>query len=153
MRERIIVDKLNPRCELVWRYAGEVIDRGEGWLILDAFFDRDDTRVAGITLQRGDHFVESYYSDRWYNIFEIHSRDGDVLKGWYCNITKPAVILADRIEYVDLYLDLWVSPDGRQSVLDEDEFQAADLDEATRLAALGALEELRESFKTKQPPH
>ena len=150
MREKIVVDKLSPQGELKWRYQGEVVERGDGWLRLEAFFDRDDTAFMDTFLKRGDRFVETYYRERWYNIFEIHDRDDDVLKGWYCNVTRPALLLDGRVEYVDLFLDLWVSANGVQTVLDEDEFLAADLDEATRLGALNALAELQESFKSKR---
>ena len=46
-------------------------------------------------------------------------------KGWYCNVTTPASFDADGIRYVDLALDLFVHPDGRFTVLDEDEFALA----------------------------
>ena len=75
MREKIMVDKLSPQGELKWRYEGDVIERGEGWLRLEAFFDREDLPFMGVTLKRGDRFVETYYSERWYNVFEIHDRD------------------------------------------------------------------------------
>ncbi|OGO76244.1 MAG: hypothetical protein A3K41_13605 [Chloroflexi bacterium RIFOXYD12_FULL_57_15] len=151
MREKIVVDKLSPQGELKWRYEGEVIERGDGWLRLEAFFDRDEVSFMDVSLKRGDRFVETYYRERWYNIFEIHDRDDDALKGWYCNVTRPAKFVDGRVEYVDLFLDLWVSANGVQTVLDEDEFLAADLDEATRLGALNALAELQESFKSKRP--
>jgi predicted RNA-binding protein associated with RNAse of E/G family len=72
----------------------------------------------------GDHFTEYYYRDHWFNIFEIASA-ADVLKGWYCNVTEPAQIYDDRIEQVDLFLDVWVQPTGETLVLDEDEFEVA----------------------------
>lgn len=150
MREKIMVDKLSPQGELKWRYEGEVIEHGEGWLRLEAFFDREDLPFMGVTLKRGDRFVETYYSERWYNVFEIHDRDDDALKGWYCNITRPALFLDGRVEYVDLFLDLWVSADGTQTVLDEDDFLAADLDKSVRYAAHEALAELQERFKSKR---
>jgi protein associated with RNAse G/E len=104
-------------------------------------------------LRRGDRFLETFYTDRWYNIFEIHDRDDDRLKGWYCNIGFPAVIEADdRISYIDLALDLWVTPDGRQSVLDEDEFSALAIDVETRSKALAVLDDLRERFDRHRPP-
>ena len=85
--------------------------------------------------------------DRWYNILEIHDREDDRLKGWYCNIGKPAVMEAgNKISYVDLALDLWVAPDGTQTVLDEDEFAALDLDDETRSKARAALAELQALF-------
>lgn len=151
MCEKIVVDKLSPQGELKWRYEGNVTGRGEGWLRLEAFFDRDDMPFMNTSLKRGDRFVETYYQDRWYNIFEIHDRDNGALKGWYCNITRPARFSDGRVEYVDLFLDLWVNASGAQTVLDEDEFLAADLDEETRKKARGTLDELLESFKTKRP--
>lgn len=151
MREKIAVEKFDTRGEVKWRYEGEVIARGEDGLTLEAFFDRDDRPFMDTSLKRGDRFVETYYSDRWYNIFEIYDRDNGALKGWYCNITRPAEFADGRVMYVDLFLDLWVSADGRQTVLDEDEFLAARLDEETRRAAREALSELQEMFKSKRP--
>ena len=151
MREKVIVNKLSPQGELKWSYAGEVIERGEDHLVLEAFFDRDDMPFVDTTLKRGDRFVETYYADRWYNIFEIYDRDDGTLKGWYCNITRPSKFADGRVEYVDLFLDLWVSADGRQTVLDEDEFLAAELDEQTKRAARKALNDLRNRFESKRP--
>ena len=152
MREKVIVNNLSPQGELKWSYAGEVIERGENHLVLEAFFDRDDMPFMDTSLKRGDRFVETYYTDRGYNIFEIYDRDDDSLKGYYCNITRPARFVDGRVEYVDLYLDLWVSINGIQTVLDEDEFLAAELDEATRKFASEALAELQTMFKSKRPP-
>ena len=146
MNEHILVLKLNPQGGEMWRYEGDVVERGEGWLKVEALFNRDDTPFMGTTLKRGDRFVETYFTERWYNVFEIHDRDDGALKGWYCNVTKPAMISDGRIEYVDLFLDLWVSVDGTQTVLDEDEFAAADLDDETRRAAWEALNELKARF-------
>jgi hypothetical protein len=46
-----------------------------------------------------------------------------------------------------LALDLLVFPDGRQIVLDEDEFNALPLSEAERQSALAALAELQALFR------
>lgn len=145
------MDKFDTRGELKWRYEGKALERGIDWLTLEAFFDRDDTPFMDTFLKRGDRFVETYYTQRWYNVFEIHDRDDDALKGWYCNITRPAQFSDGRVEYVDLFLDLWVSADGRQTVLDEEEFLAADLDEETRSAAREALMDLQKVFESKRP--
>jgi uncharacterized protein len=153
MPEKIVVDKLSPQGELKWRYEGEIIERGENWLKLEAFFDREGMPFMDVTLKRGDRFLETYYSNRWYNVFEIYDREDGALKGWYCNITRPALFLDSRVEYVDLFLDLWVSADGTQTVLDEDEFRTADLDDGIRQAARVALAELQDWFKTKRPSH
>jgi hypothetical protein len=48
---------------------------------------------------------------------------------------------------VDLALDLWVTPDCQQVVLDEDAIVNLDLDPNTRSRAQKALEELRLRFR------
>jgi len=83
----------------------------------------------------------------------MHDRDDDRVMGWYCNVGRPAVLEAeDRLSYVDLPLDLWVAPDGTQTVLGEDEFAALDLDAETRQQALAALEELQKLFAANKNP-
>ncbi len=152
MTEKVVVIKLNPQGEETWRYEGEALERGEKYVTLEAFFNREDMPFMGIVLKRNDRYVETYYSDRWYNIFEIYDRDDKKLKGWYCNVTRPAQIVNGRVSYEDLALDLWVSPDGRQTVLDEDEFAALKIDDETRKRAREALDEISAFFKTKRPP-
>ncbi|HAX69314.1 MAG TPA: DUF402 domain-containing protein, partial [Anaerolineae bacterium] len=99
-----------------------------------------------------DRFVETFYTDKWYNIFEIYDRDDGRLKGWYCNITKPAVIEDGLVAYVDLALDLWVSADGSRKMLDEDELEELNLDDLTRQKVYESLQELEEHFESKNPP-
>jgi predicted RNA-binding protein associated with RNAse of E/G family len=105
-----------------------------------------------IVLKRGDRFVETFYTDRWYNIFEIYDRDDGRLKGWYCNIGYPAVLEKNIVSYIDLALDLWVATDGKQAVLDEDEFLELPVDVNVRALAYSALEELKHKFINKIPP-
>jgi len=146
----IIVIKQNIQGEEVWRYQGEVLKRTEHFLVLKAFFDRDDSHFYGMNLCRGDRFIEWYYTDCWYNIFEIHDRNDNHLKGWYCNISTPAQIDAEIVVYQDLALDLLIFPDGRQLVLDEEEFNALTLPPALRENARNALKILQLMFKEKE---
>ena len=69
------------------------------------------------------------------------------MKGWYCNITEPAEILDGAVSYMDLAIDLLVYPDGRQLVLDMDEFAALELTDYQRHKALDALKELQHLFQ------
>ncbi len=148
--KEITVIKLNLQGEETWRYSGMELRRGPGWVILQAGFNRDDTPFQGIVLKRGDTFIEIYYSDRWYNIFELHDRDSGALKGWYCNVTRPAELGGAEIRYVDLALDLFVTPEGRQVVLDEDEFEALHPDSSLREKAYAALEELKRLVRPQE---
>jgi uncharacterized protein len=129
-----------------------VVKREEGAIIVEAFFGRDDMTFMNVTLKRGDRFVETFYTNRWYNIFEIFDRDDQSFKGWYCNIGRPAIIEGDVVSYVDLALDLWVAPDGTQTVLDEDELLDLNLDDELKAKVYAGLDELRSAFKTKRPP-
>jgi hypothetical protein len=149
---KIKVQKKNPAGEVTYEYEGVLLSRDENSITLDALFDREDMPFMDIVLKKGDRFVEHYYTDRWYNIFAVYDRDNGRLKGWYCNVGQPAVIEDGVISYVDLALDLWVSAGGKQTVLDEDEFEKLDLNEELSAGALGGLNELKLRFKNDKPP-
>ncbi|WAL94617.1 DUF402 domain-containing protein [Streptomyces sp. Je 1-369] len=98
-----------------------------------------------VRFEPGDVFVEHYWRDRWYAIKEVYAADGS-LKGWYCDVTRPAVREGAVLTVVDLDLDLWVSADrGTVLRLDEDEFAESGLattDPEAAAAAVRALDEL-----------
>ena len=153
MNQPVTIIKRNQAGEEVWHYSGIIIRFETNMVIVEARFRPPDLPFMGTVLRAGDRFVEIYYTDRWYNIFEIHDRDDDRLKGWYCNIARPAVLEAeDRLSYIDLALDLWVSPDGAQTILDEDEFAALHLDKSTHAQAREAMDELQMQFKKNKKP-
>ncbi|MBF6050365.1 DUF402 domain-containing protein [Streptomyces eurocidicus] len=98
-----------------------------------------------VRFESGDVFTEHYWRDRWYAVKEVRT-SGGVLKGWYCDVTRPAGIAPDGLVVEDLDLDLWVSADGASVLrLDEDEFADSGLetrDPAAAAAARRALDEL-----------
>jgi hypothetical protein len=134
-----------------WRYRGKLLAWEADHIILEAFFDRHNIVIHGMPLSAGDRFVETYYTNRWYNMFEIHAREDDHLRGWYCNISHPAEIDGNTLSYIDLALDLLVFPDGRQVVLDEDEFADLKISPKIRRQARQALTELQAMFRNKNP--
>ncbi len=106
------------------------------------------SRDMGFTrFESGDVFTEHYWRDRWYSVKEVRDAAG-TLKGWYCDVTRPARIEDGTLVVEDLDLDLWLSAD-RATVLrlDEDEFLASGLterDPAAAARARQALDELEE---------
>ncbi|HLZ23071.1 MAG TPA: DUF402 domain-containing protein [Ktedonobacterales bacterium] len=149
---RYIVRKLNTVGVEVVSYDAELAERLPDGVRLHATWTRGPLALGYTTFETGDHFTEWFYSNRWYNIFQIHAADS-TLKGWYCNVAEPATITADSVTCRDLLLDLWVSPEGQTQVLDEDEFAAdATLDIQTRLSAQNALAELIECVQTRAEP-
>jgi len=142
--------KMNTQREEVWRYPGRVIAKDIHSVLVEAFFNIDDRPFHGITLRTNDRSIERYYSNRWYNVFEIHDRDDDRLKAWYCNVTSPAEFSPGKITYIDLALDILVYPNGDYLILDEDEFESLDLDEYSQQKALQALDTLKTIVEEKK---
>jgi hypothetical protein len=146
------VQKLNTRGEIVVSYAAELAAWLPGGVLLAAEWTRPTLPLGYTAFEPGDRFREEFYTDRWYSIFEVRSPDG-TLKGWYCNIAEPATIAGGVIACRDLYLDLWVAPDGSTIVLDEDELAAdTELDEATRVKAYETLSELQDRVRERLSP-
>lgn len=151
----ITVIKNDHEGREVWRYTGEVLARTPTKIVLEAFFihpTKDEVVTEYVVFRRGDRMVETFYTDRWYNVFEIHDVDDDGLKGWYCNFTRPARFSGSEIAADDLALDMFVSPEGVIHLLDEDEFNALPIGEDERQAVLSAVRELKELAGSRPGP-
>jgi hypothetical protein len=157
MPEVVMVEKLNLAGETTVTWSGQVLERSANSLVLEATFTHSARDLGYVRLGPGDRFVETYYTDRWYNVFAIFEAADGAFKGWYCNITRPAQISAEpggglRVRAVDLALDYFRQPGGREFVLDEDEFTALPLTPAEVDAARAALGELRALAAASQGP-
>jgi len=151
----IRVHLVKPRKQRTVIYEGVLLVEEPGHLLVHARWKRDAMDLGYVVFAPGDHFFEHYYTERWYNIFEVRSAEG-ALKGWYCNITRPARFDGDVVTSEDLELDLFVVPDRRHFVrLDQDEFDALALDvhePDAYAAALQAFNELVEMAQTGAQP-
>jgi protein associated with RNAse G/E len=146
----ITVFKQDTHGEIKVRYTGEVVKRLPNGIVIVASWTQPVRNLGYTQFEPGDRFVEYYYTDRWFNIFDIASMDGK-RKGWYCNVAAPAVISDDTIRQVDLLLDVWVYPDGRTLILDEDEFAAdTTLSEDLRAKARRGLQSLLQMIAARQ---
>ncbi|MEU9981490.1 DUF402 domain-containing protein [Streptomyces sp. NPDC050856] len=140
------------------RYPAEVVADDGTRLTVRAPWAAGEVRDFGfVRFEPGDVLTEHYWRDRWYAVKEVRSGNGD-LKGWYCDITRPAVVDGGAGEVVveDLDLDLWVPADGRGvRRLDEDEFEASGLaarDPEAAAAARGALDTLEALARSGRLP-
>jgi protein associated with RNAse G/E len=150
--DTVTVHKLDSAGNEIWHYPGEVLRTTQSSITLVAIFDREDRSLGGIDLRYGDRFIETFYRDRWFNVFRIHDGQDDRLKGWYCNITRPAKIEPGHIYADDLALDLVVRSNTDIQVLDKDEFEALQLKPEERQIALQALEELKTLASNNSAP-
>lgn len=146
----IIKRDANSREQL--RYSGVLRQQTAEFVCIDATFALADRDLGYIQLRKGDRFREWFYFGRWYNIFRVADARSGALKGWYCNITRPPVLNGDQILADDLGLDLFVYPDGRALLLDEDEFAQLAIRAQERAAARRAVAELRRMIARRQPP-
>ncbi len=149
---QVTVYKLDENGHAVWHYPAKVLERQPHRVRLEAFFNRDDIDLGYVTFNRGDRFVETFYTDRWYNVFAVYDRDEGGLKGWYCNICRPAQVTETAVTCEDLALDVWIGADGRTLVLDEDEFAALDLDEEERRKGKTAVQQILQLAQHRQLP-
>jgi hypothetical protein len=122
--------------------AALVTDTGDR-ISVRAPWAADGVRDFGfVRFEPGDVFVEHFWRSRWYAVKEVWGGDG-VLKGWYCDVTRPAAVGDGEIRVEDLDLDLWVAADGGSVLrLDEDEFAASGLAESDPVAAAEAVRAL-----------
>jgi hypothetical protein len=128
------------------RYTGELLTDDGTRVTVRAPWAGSGVRDFGfVRFEPGDVFTEYYWRDRWYAVKEVRSATG-ALKGWYCDITRPAARSGSELVVEDLDLDLWVCADGTDvRRLDEDEFAdsgLAESDPGAARAALAALDEL-----------
>ena len=70
------------------------------------------------------------FTDLWYDVGKVYNLNNE-WTGYYCDILKPVKRSVDasgklnRFEITDLFLDLWINPDGTYEIQDEDEFEEA----------------------------
>ncbi|MFW6235098.1 MAG: DUF402 domain-containing protein [Spirochaetota bacterium] len=143
MKQAYTVYKLNEHGVEKLHYPATCIshDAVAGHITVEAIFSIDSADGGAFRLQKGDRMVEYFFSDRYYNVFEVSDPDGS-LKGYYCNITRPASISESEIRADDLALDISVDAAGNYRVLDREEFDALSLSESERAAALEAADSL-----------
>jgi uncharacterized protein len=107
-------------ARVVWEDAGGFIWRTPA--------GSDFTRPNGVTPVPYDWVGRVWY-DRWY-LVDASLVPSDVpgvagaLHHYYCNIAAPGAWEDSVFRFVDLDLDVMIYPDGRQTLLDEDEFAA-----------------------------
>lgn len=148
----IRLEKRDHTGQLAWAYSGEEVERGANYILVSAHFDRDDRDDGYFVWQRGDRFLEWHYTDRYYNVFKIFDRVTGAVRGWYCNITRPAVIAGTVVTAEDLELDVFIYADGTTLLKDEADFAALALSAEERATALAAAADIQRLAAAKIAP-
>ncbi len=139
----VTVFKQNHLGEPVFSWESELLAESPTYRQVRAGFSgADAVPVDKVTLRKGDLFLESYYTDRWYNLFEVHEGLSDQVKCWYINLSFPAQFSEGSIIWQDLALDLLVYPSGEYRLLDEDEFDELTLEPEVRARCWDTVQEI-----------
>lgn len=80
----------------------------------------------------GNNFAVVWFvfTNLWYGVAKVYNLE-NAWTGYYCDIMKPVkrdMAVARKPNYfeiTDLFLDLWINPDGTYEIQDEDEFADA----------------------------
>ncbi|MBA3805132.1 MAG: DUF402 domain-containing protein [Acidobacteria bacterium] len=137
------------------RWHARLRNRLDSLLILDARFEEEIRHPQLGTIARGTLSVEYYWLDRWYNVFRFHEPAG-TLRNYYCNVNMPPTFDGRVLSYVDLDMDILVSPDLSYNILDEDEFRESaarfNYSSAIQARAHAALDELVALIEARRFP-
>jgi protein associated with RNAse G/E len=100
----------------------EILYRSDDLIQAVGVFDLDVEHAGLGSIARGTVSHEFYWFRRWYNVFRFHEPAG-AFRNYYCNISMPATVEGDVVDYVDLDIDVVVWKDLSYDVLDRDDFE------------------------------
>ena len=112
-------------------YLCDLFKRDSGYVVLK-YVSEQPGRVGTVTFEVGSTTYAYYRAGGGYVLWRMLGPDHE-LKGHLFHICRDQVVSEDRVEYLDLLLDIWIDANGRLSILDRDE-----VEECTAKGALSA---------------
>ena len=97
----------------------DLLHQGDKQVVL-RYISSNVYTVGTITVEKGTVTIAHYWEDRNYILWIFKKPDASLI-GYLFHIARDVEIGVDYVRYVDLELDIWFSPDGNPTVLDEDE--------------------------------
>ena len=148
----VAITKLDHAGRGLLTYTGELVQASADEVIVRCVWTMPQPVTVGfLTFAAQDILLEHFYRNEWFNIFQLYTSDGH-LKGWYCNLAEPVTLTDSLIRWRDLALDLIISPDREEQVMDEDEFEALQPSDKLRCTAQSVLETLHCWVLERHPP-
>jgi len=110
---------LNLYDELIYKSEKVVIGKSVITSTHSVIFDGETVLASGFQI------VYFELMRKWFTVGKIRNLQGRHT-GYYCDIVTPPRLFDDcGVELTDLFLDLWVSPNLKFKVLDEEELENA----------------------------
>ncbi len=107
-------------------YLCDLVRRGSGFVVLK-YVSKQSGRVGHMTFQAGSVTYAYYETGAGYVLWKMFGPDNSP-KGHLFHICRELRVEEDRVEYLDLLLDLWLDADGHITILDRDEVEACAAD-------------------------
>lgn len=134
-----------------------VFDGEDVKITLAEEIDVPSKRVRGrLAMEPGSDVVWFTFPGAWHDIGRFYLTDHS-FAGYYANILTPAVFgSGGEWATTDLFLDVWMSPDGQVTVLDEEQFldavQLGLIDATVAERALQEVQRIRDAAALGQWP-
>lgn len=100
-------------------YLCDLLSRGSDYVIVK-YVSEMSGRVGTVTFDVGSTTYAYYQTGMGYVLWKMLNA-GNRLEGHLFHICRDLRVGTDRVEYLDLLLDVWIDPAGRMTILDRDE--------------------------------
>lgn len=100
----------------------ELLEIKDSLYIFKGVFENEVNHSEIGVIGRNTVSIEYFWLDKWFNIFRFENPEGELM-GYYCNINFPPTISENKVDFIDLDLDIFVESNFNFRILDEDEFQ------------------------------
>ena len=102
-----------------------IVDEPELKIMLMEDYGGEPIRINRETVvDPGASLLWYVFPGAWHDVGRFHLAD-DTFTGWYTNLCTPVEMEGDTWSSTDLFLDHWMTPEGKHTWLDEDELAGA----------------------------
>ncbi len=110
----------------ITHYKHQLVYENARFMVTRAPFRPSQSLIAEVPELRDLTYraVWFVFDGKWHDLGKICRPSGRV-EGYYSDIIRPLERTDQGLKIDDLFLDLWILPDGRYRILDQDEFEKA----------------------------
>ena len=103
-------------------FVCRLLFRTNNYLVL-AFQSPTSSWLNGRLIEQGSTTIAHYWSNRDYTLWKFRDTNHNLI-GHLFHICTDVAISKSSVTYMDLELDIWIDPDGRLAILDQEEVNA-----------------------------
>jgi predicted RNA-binding protein associated with RNAse of E/G family len=102
-------------------YLCDLLKRGKDFIIIK-YVNEQPGSVGSVMFDTGSTTYAYYGNGMGYVVWKMVNPH-NLLKGYLFHVCRDLQVKEDRVEYLDLLLDVWFDPQGQMTILDRDEVQ------------------------------